>query len=139
LRGTRVAGLVAASLVAANPHLILLNSHVGGTTFLVPFLTTSFLWLLSRTGPFGPSQVVSVWRAVAPYFIIWPSNLAAWLDNLHYLADQLQQQLPAVVLLAGTFAFMTFVVVFPTAVWAPAALMPSVLFLVLGLAIWRST
>ncbi len=47
LHGNRVASLVATALVAANPHLILLNSHVGGTTFLLPFLTTSFLWLLS--------------------------------------------------------------------------------------------
>jgi 4-amino-4-deoxy-L-arabinose transferase-like glycosyltransferase len=48
LHGNRVASLVATALVAANPHLVLLNSHVGGTTFLLPFLTTSFLWLLSR-------------------------------------------------------------------------------------------
>jgi hypothetical protein len=44
--GDRVRSL-AALLVACNPHLILLNSHVGGTTFLLPFLTTTSLWLLS--------------------------------------------------------------------------------------------
>jgi hypothetical protein len=48
LRGGRIAALIAALLVAANPHLILLNGHVGGTTFLLPFLTTLFLWCLSR-------------------------------------------------------------------------------------------
>jgi len=47
LHGSRLAGAVAAGIVAINPHLVLLNSHVGGTTFLLPFLTTSFLWLLS--------------------------------------------------------------------------------------------
>jgi hypothetical protein len=49
LGGNRVAGLVAALLVAANPHMILLNSHVGGTTFLMPFFTILFLWFLSRS------------------------------------------------------------------------------------------
>jgi len=48
LRGPRPAALIAALLVAANPHLILLNSHLGGTTFLMPFLTLLFLWSLSR-------------------------------------------------------------------------------------------
>ncbi len=48
IRGNRVASLTAAGLVAANPHLILLNSHVGGTTLLLPFFTTLFLYLLSR-------------------------------------------------------------------------------------------
>jgi len=48
LRERPLAALIAAALVVADPHLILLNSHVGGTTFLLPFLTVSFLWLLSR-------------------------------------------------------------------------------------------
>ncbi len=43
-----LAGLIAAGVVVADPHLILLNSHVGGTTFLLPFLTLTFLWLLSK-------------------------------------------------------------------------------------------
>lgn len=47
LGGNRMASSIAALLVAINPHLILLNSHLGGTTYLLPFFTTSFLWLLS--------------------------------------------------------------------------------------------
>lgn len=48
LGGSWTASLAAAALAAANPHLILLNSHMGGTTYLLPFFTTLFLWLLSR-------------------------------------------------------------------------------------------
>lgn len=43
----RSASLIAALLVVVNPHMILLNSHVGGTTFLMPFFTTLFLWVLT--------------------------------------------------------------------------------------------
>lgn len=43
----RLAALIAALLVAVNPDLILTNSHVGGTTFLLPFLTTLFLLCLT--------------------------------------------------------------------------------------------
>ncbi len=46
LHGSRTASVVAAALVAANPHLILF-SHLGATTFLMPFFTTVFLWCLS--------------------------------------------------------------------------------------------
>jgi hypothetical protein len=48
MRGPRSMAVVAGLLVAANPHLILLNSHVGGTTLLLPFLTLIFLWSLAR-------------------------------------------------------------------------------------------
>jgi 4-amino-4-deoxy-L-arabinose transferase-like glycosyltransferase len=44
---SRTASFIAAGLVAVNPHLVLLNSHPGGTTFLLPFFTTLFLWLLT--------------------------------------------------------------------------------------------
>ena len=47
LKGTHLAGLIAATLVITNPHLILMNSHVGGTTLLLPFFTTLFLWLVA--------------------------------------------------------------------------------------------
>jgi 4-amino-4-deoxy-L-arabinose transferase-like glycosyltransferase len=47
LSQNKVAGLVAALLVASNPDLILVNSHIGGTTFLLPFLTTLFLLALT--------------------------------------------------------------------------------------------
>ena len=43
----RTASFVAAVLVAINPHLVLLNSHLGGTTYLMPFFTSLFLWLLT--------------------------------------------------------------------------------------------
>jgi hypothetical protein len=46
-RNWRVA-LIAAGLVAANPHHIVLNSHPGAATFLMPFFTTTFLWLISE-------------------------------------------------------------------------------------------
>lgn len=36
-----------ALLIAFNPHLILLNSHLGGTTYLMPFFSILFLWLLT--------------------------------------------------------------------------------------------
>ncbi len=43
LSKNKVAGLIAALFVALNPDLILVNSHMGGATFLLPFFTTSFL------------------------------------------------------------------------------------------------
>ena len=43
----RLPALIAALLVALNPDLILVNSHIGGTTLLLPFLTTLFLLCLT--------------------------------------------------------------------------------------------
>lgn len=55
LADSRAACVIAAGVVAANPHLIILNSHIGGATFLMPFFTTAFLWLMTcavvRDGP----------------------------------------------------------------------------------------
>jgi 4-amino-4-deoxy-L-arabinose transferase-like glycosyltransferase len=45
MQGNHVAAPVAALLVAVNPHLVLL-SRLGGTTFMMPFFTTGFLWLV---------------------------------------------------------------------------------------------
>lgn len=56
LRNNRVAGLIAATLVALNPDMILVNSHMGGSTFLLPFFTTGSLWGLTlavRRGSLG--------------------------------------------------------------------------------------
>ena len=39
----KAAGLITAMFVAVNPDLILVNSHIGGATFLLPFFTTLFL------------------------------------------------------------------------------------------------
>jgi 4-amino-4-deoxy-L-arabinose transferase-like glycosyltransferase len=49
LSRSQVAGFMAALLVAANPDLILVNSHIGGASFLVPFFTTLFLYLLTKS------------------------------------------------------------------------------------------
>jgi hypothetical protein len=134
-------------------------------TFALPFLTYLYLplrdlqgatWVYGQPGTWDGFWTEFTGRAVTPYFIIWPSNLAAWLDNLHFLVDHMQRQLPVTALLAGgvglvwltcrralwtglglltgTAAFMAFVLVFPRAVWAPATLMPSVLLLMLGTA-----
>ena len=43
----RLAALIAALFVALNPDLIFVNSHSGGTTLLLPFLTTLFLLFLT--------------------------------------------------------------------------------------------
>ena len=43
----RLAALMAALFVALNPDLIFVNSHSGGTTLLLPFLTTLFLLCLT--------------------------------------------------------------------------------------------
>ncbi len=43
----RPAALFAALLVALNPDLILTNSHLGGTTLMLPFLATLFLLCLT--------------------------------------------------------------------------------------------
>ncbi|HNL21828.1 MAG TPA: hypothetical protein PKK51_07355, partial [Rhodocyclaceae bacterium] len=47
LGGKRLAALIAALFVALNPDLVFVNSHSGGTTLLLPFLTTLFLLFLT--------------------------------------------------------------------------------------------
>jgi 4-amino-4-deoxy-L-arabinose transferase-like glycosyltransferase len=44
---SNIAGLIAAFLIAINPDMILVNSHVGGVTLLLPFFTTLFLLFLT--------------------------------------------------------------------------------------------
>lgn len=61
LSGNRRAGLIAALFVAANPDLILVNSHIGGASFLVPFFTTLFLYLLTE----GLRRDEPVWLLLA--------------------------------------------------------------------------
>lgn len=48
LSRNKAAAFIAAVLVATNPDLILVNSHIGGASFLVPFFTTLFLYLLTE-------------------------------------------------------------------------------------------
>ncbi len=43
------AALIAAFLVAINPYLIVVNSHMGGTTYFLPILTVLFLWCLTQS------------------------------------------------------------------------------------------
>jgi len=133
--------------------------------FLLPFLAYLYLPLRALQGAgwvYGqPGTWVGFWdqfsgREMTPYVLTWPSGLAAWLDNLKVLFDQLPRQVPIGVLLAGgvgllwmakrrspwialgllvgTCGFMAFVVVFPAGVWVPAVLMPSLLFLGIGFA-----
>jgi len=114
-------------------------------------------WVYGQPGTWDGFWTEFTGRAVTPYLIKWPGGLAGWLENLRLLVDQMRHQLPAAVLLAGgagliwltwrrafwkglgfvtgTLAFMAFVGIFPSAVWAPPVLMPSLLFLVLGLAV----
>lgn len=132
--------------------------------FALPFLAYLYLplrdlqgatWVYGQPGTWDGFWTEFTGRAVTPYFIIWPGNLAAWLDNLHFVVDHMRRQLPITALLAGgaglawlacrralwtglglltgAGAFMAFVLVFPRAVWAPAALMPSVLLMMLGI------
>lgn len=49
LSKNKTAALIAALLVAVNPYLILINSHMGGTTYLLPFLSVLFFWCLTET------------------------------------------------------------------------------------------
>ena len=48
LKPGRLAELLAAIVVAFNLHLVLLNSHIGGATYTLPFFTTVFLWLTTE-------------------------------------------------------------------------------------------
>ena len=45
----KTAALIAAMLIAINPYLILINSHMGGTTYLLPFLSVIFFWGITQT------------------------------------------------------------------------------------------
>ncbi len=47
LGDNKTAALIAALLVAINPYLIVINSHMGGTTYLLPFLSVLFFWCLT--------------------------------------------------------------------------------------------
>jgi hypothetical protein len=133
--------------------------------FALPFLAYLYLplralqgarWVYGQPGTWDGFWAQFFGGEITPYVLEWPHNLATWSSNFHFLASQLQRQLPVVLLLAGavglawlarrrslwigtalllgTLEFLAFIVVFPSAVWAPAVLMPSILFLVIGLA-----
>lgn len=133
--------------------------------FALPFLAYLYLPLRALQGSpwvYGqPDTWDGFWaqfsgREATAYVLEWPDSLAAWLANLHFLAGQLQHQLPTSALLAGgvgliclalrrpcwtglglltgTLTFLAFVAAFPSAVWAPAVLMPAILLLATGLA-----
>ncbi len=46
LTGSWIAASVAAALIATNPHLIVLSSHLGAATTMMPFFVGLFLWWL---------------------------------------------------------------------------------------------
>lgn len=132
--------------------------------FVLPFLIYLYLplralqrarWVYGQPGTWEGFWAQFFGQEATPYVLRWPQNPVTWFDHLHFLADQLQHQVPTVVLVAGgvgliclarhrafwtgvgflvgACAFLAFVVVFPSGVWAPAALMPGILFLTVGL------
>ena len=73
----RIAALLAALFTAFNPDLILVNSHIGGTTLLMPLLTTLFLLALTLAA----ERDSFVWLAAAGVLggLAAQSNLVAGL------------------------------------------------------------
>ena len=92
--------------------------------------------------------------------LIIPTDLQQWLVNLRFLKEHIIHQLPYIVLLTGGVGliwltwrrfwvgvtlsgvagtFLTFVVVYPSAVWAPATLMSAILMVAFGCAYFLHT
>jgi hypothetical protein len=114
-------------------------------------------WVAGRPGTWVGFWDQFLGRTLTPGRVHPPSSVTAWVSNLRLLGRALQRQLPwplwvagvagwvwftgrrafwvGSAMLAGTFAFMGFVVVFPRAVWIPAVLMPSVLLALGGVAL----
>jgi hypothetical protein len=78
--------------------------------FALPFLTYAYLPLRARQGAIWVYDQPDTWegfwteftgRAVTPLLMKWPDNAQAWIGNVRFLGDQLGQQLPLLVLLAG--------------------------------------
>jgi hypothetical protein len=134
--------------------------------FVLPFLAYLYLplrafqgarWVYGQPGTWDGFWAQFTGEEVTPYVLGWPKGLPAWLDNGRFLIEQMQQQIPIMIALAGlggliwlvvrrdsrmrglaflvgAGAFQAFVLAFPKGVWAPAVLMPAVVFLALGLA-----
>ncbi len=97
--GGRTVGLVAAAFLATNPVHILLDSHVGVTTFMNTFFTSLALiafygflqnnsgWLLVLTGLLSGLAlqthpvVVLILAAMVFRFLLPPSRIVAWLRS----------------------------------------------------------
>ncbi|HEX6386913.1 MAG TPA: DUF2723 domain-containing protein, partial [Anaerolineae bacterium] len=133
-------------------------------TFLAPFLAYAYLPLRAWQGAtwvYGQPQTWSgFWQQftgneVTGGLLHPPQNYQAWVDNFHFLAEHLTHQLPwgvlllgligliwlkrerpevGLALLVGAAVFPLFVLLFPKAVWAPAVLMPSLLWVTVGIA-----
>jgi hypothetical protein len=132
--------------------------------FALPFLAYLYLplraiqgarWVYGQPGTWDGFWVQFLGGEMTPFVLGLPRDLATWIGNLRFLADQLLQQAPVLILVAGgaglvwlavrrlwmglaflggVCAALAFVVVFPLGVWAPAVLMPVLLFWAIGLA-----
>jgi len=112
-------------------------------------------WVYGQPGTWGGFWAQFLGREATPFVLELPRDLATWMGNLHFVAEQLQRQVPAVVLMMGSVglvwlavrrlwiglafiggacAFLVFVAVFPSGVWAPAVLMLALFFWAVGLA-----
>ncbi len=137
----------------------------GFLLFLTPFLAYLYLPLRAWQGAawvYGqPGHWAGFWEQftgseVTGGLIRRPQNRAEWVENGRFLYSHLHHQLPlgvallglagllllvrrqwrvGVALWAGLLATGGFVWLFPSAVWAPAALMPGLLLLVIGLVV----
>ncbi len=132
--------------------------------FALPFLVYLYLplravqgarWVYGQPGTWGGFWAQFLGREATPFVLEFPRDLATWVGNLHFVAEQLQRQVPVGVLMmasvglvwlavrrlrmglafmGGACAFLAFVVVFPSGVWVPAVLMPALFFYAVGLA-----
>lgn len=132
--------------------------------FLFPFLAYLYLPLRAQQGAlwvYGqPNRWSEFWRQftgseVTGGLLRLPDSYSVLVQNLHFLFDHLQQQVPWFVLLIGLGGLFwlvrkdwqmglallfgagvmpVFVLLFPRAVWPPAVLMPSLLCTAIGIA-----
>lgn len=130
--------------------------------FTLPFLAYLYLPIRAWQGSIWVYGQPGTWRGfweqvtgseVTGNLLRLPGDLRVWWDNLGFLAEHLDHQLPVLALgvglvgliwlarrqplvgfsfLATTAAFLLFVAAFPRAVWVPAVLLPVLLMLGLG-------
>lgn len=132
--------------------------------FLAPFLAYLYLplrawqgarWVYGQPGTWDGFWMQFTGREVTSNLLRLPATITAWQANTRFWYEQIEHQLPLPLLAlgaagliwlvyhrpqlglafwAGVAAFSLFVVAFPPAVWAPAALMPAILLLLVGAA-----
>ena len=135
-----------------------------GIAFLAPFLAYIYLPLRAGQGSIWVYGQPQTWHGFWQQFtgsevtgglLRLPQTLAALGENLHFLGEHISQQLPWLVVLAGsiglivlarkqvqiglgilwgTAVFPLFIYLFPQAVWVPAVLMPSIVCIIIGTA-----